>query len=137
MKDNYLTLKDPEGRLLVKVMRTANRLYKLKLQVGKATCLHTRLEEEPWRWHARLGHVSFKTIKAMATQGMVYGLPEIGEEKRLCDSCLVGKQTRRPFPKATMFRSSRPLELLHADLCGPISPATLSHNRYIFVIIDD
>ncbi|XP_013623877.1 PREDICTED: uncharacterized protein LOC106329780 [Brassica oleracea var. oleracea] len=72
MKDNYLTLKDPEGRLLVKVMRTANRLYKLKLQVLRATCLHTRLEEEPWRWHARLGHVNFKTIRAMATQGMVY-----------------------------------------------------------------
>ena len=137
MKDNYLTLRDPEGRLLVKVLRSANRLYKLKLQVGRAVCLHAKIQEEPWRWHARLGHISFKTIRAMATKRMVHGLPEISEERRLCDSCLVGKQSRQPFPKATMFRASHPLELLHADLCGPISPATLSLNRYIFVIIDD
>lgn len=121
----------------MKVMRSANRLYKIKLTVGRAICLHTRMEEEPWRWHARLGHISFKTIRAMAVQGMVFGLPEIKEERRLCDSCLVGKQTRQSFPKATSFRASRPLELLHADLCGPITPATLSHNRYIFVLIDD
>lgn len=38
----------------------------------------------------------------MATQEMVHGLPEIQEEKQqLRDSCLVGKQTRQSFPKAT------------------------------------
>lgn len=137
MRDNYLILRDPEGRLLVKVLRSANRLYRLKLQVGRATCLHAKIDEEPWRWHAILGHVSFKTIRAMATQGMVYVLPEINEELRLCDPCLVGKQTRQSFPKAMVFRAKQELELLHADLCSPISPATLSLNRYMFVIIDD
>ena len=137
MRDNYLTLRDPSGRLLVKVLRSPNRLYKISLQAGKPTCLLTRLKEEPWKWHARLGHISFKTIKTMATKEMVYGLPEITEEKKICDSCLVGKQTRQSFPSSTTYRSSNALELLHADLCGPISPATLSHNRYIFVIIDD
>ena len=73
----------------------------------------------------------------MADQKMVHGLPEIKEENQLCDSCLVGKQTRHSFPIATPYRSAKALELLHADLCGPISPATPAHNRYIFVIIDD
>lgn len=68
---------------------------------------------------------------------MVHGLPEIQEEKQLCESCLVGKQARHTFPKATAYRSSHALELLHTDLCGPISPATVAQNRYIFVIIDD
>ena len=31
----------------------------------------------------------------------------------------------------------RVLELLHSDLCGPITPSTLAGNRYIFVVIDD
>ena len=91
LRDNFLTLRDPEGRLIVKVLRSANRLYKIKLQVGRATCLHAKINEEPWRWHARLGHISFKTMRAMATHGMVHDLPEINEERRLCDSCLVGK----------------------------------------------
>ena len=116
MKEDNLTLKDPNGRLLVKVKRSSNRLYKIKLKVGKVACLHARLEEEPWQWHARLGHISFRTIISMATHEMVYGLPEIPEVKQLCDSCLVGKHARQVFPKATSYRSSQALELLHTDL---------------------
>ena len=77
MKENYLTLRDPSGRLLVKVLRTTNRLYKIPLKVGRPYCLLSKLNEEPWRWHARLGHISFKTIRNMAAQQMVQGLPEI------------------------------------------------------------
>ncbi|XP_010441577.1 PREDICTED: disease resistance protein RPS6-like [Camelina sativa] len=65
---------------------------------------------------------------------MVHGMSEVKDEKKLCESCLVGKQKRQSFPKATMYRASKPLKLLHADLCGPITPSTLAHNRYIFVI---
>lgn len=68
---------------------------------------------------------------------MVYGLPKLNSERRIFKSCLVGKQTRQAFPKASQFRATNVLELLHADLCGPITPATLARNKYIFVIIDD
>ncbi|XP_013633013.1 PREDICTED: uncharacterized protein LOC106338623 [Brassica oleracea var. oleracea] len=81
MRDNYLTLTYPNGRLLAKVLRLLNRLYKLRLEVGRPACLHTRMEEDTWRWHARFGHISFKTIRSMATQEMVHGLPEIQDEK--------------------------------------------------------
>lgn len=137
MKEDYLTLHDSRGRLLVKVKRAPNRLYKTSLKIGEPICLHTRIGDDTWRWHARLGHISFKKINAMSKQEMVHGLPKIREEKRLCESCLVGKQSRQPFPKTTMFRASEPLELFHADLCGPITPPTSAHNKYIFVIIDD
>lgn len=137
MRENYLTLHDPNGRLLIRVLRSPNRLYKINLQIGKPACLSLRIEDETLRWLARLGHISFKALKTMSMREMVHGLPKIERENQLCESCLVGKQTRHVFPKATTYRSSRPLELLHADLCGPISPATLAHNRYVFVIIDD
>ncbi|CAH8263378.1 unnamed protein product [Arabidopsis lyrata] len=74
------------------------------------------------------GHVNLKTVKTMFQQGIVHGLPEVNEEKKLCESCLVGKQTRQVFPKATMFRATKPLELLHADLCGPITPSKLDES---------
>ena len=137
MRLDYLTVHDPNGRLLVKVTRSLNRLYKIKLKIGKPMCLNLKLEDETWKWHARLGHVSFKTMKLMSQQEMVQGLPKIEDEKRLCESCLVGKQTRQTFPKSATFRASKPLELLHADLCGPIAPSTIANNKYIFVIIDD
>ena len=36
-----------------------------------------------------------------------------------------------------MFRATKPLELLHGDLCGPITPPTPANNKYVFVLIDD
>ncbi|KAG7588970.1 Zinc finger CCHC-type [Arabidopsis suecica] len=137
MRQNYLTLHDPFGRLLIRVLRSPNRLYKISLSIGKPTCLQSKIESETWKWHARLGHISFKTIKAMSNKEMVHGLPKIEKENQLCESCLVGKQTRQVFPNTSSYRASQALELIHADLCGPISPATLAQNRYVFVIIDD
>lgn len=65
MRHDYLTLPDPNGRLLAKVVRSPNRLYKINLKIGKPICLHSSIEEDTWKWHARLGHISFKTIESM------------------------------------------------------------------------
>nr|GEY88501.1 zinc finger, CCHC-type [Tanacetum cinerariifolium] len=44
---------------------------------------------------------------------------------QICDACLLGKHSRKPFPNQAKFRSKNPLDLVYGDLCGPISPATL------------
>lgn len=44
---------------------------------------------------------------------------------------------RKEFPQATTFRAEKRLELIHGDLCGPITPSTTAKNRYVFVLIDD
>ena len=64
-------------------------------------------------------------------------MPKIEVEKKVCDSCLLGKQARHVFPKATAYRATQRLELIHGDLCGPINPGTSAGNRYVFVLIDD
>ncbi|KAF2284399.1 hypothetical protein GH714_021508 [Hevea brasiliensis] len=55
---------------------------------------------------------------------MVKGLPSIDQVDKLCDGCLVGKQHRTSFPKKSEFIANKPLELVHSDLCGPITPTT-------------
>ena len=72
----------------------------------------------------------------MVDKDLVSGMPKFTVMKKTCVSCLLGKQSRRPFPQANAFRASQKLELLHGDLCGPITPSTLGGNRYVFVIID-
>lgn len=49
----------------------------------------------------------------------------------------MGKQWRTPFPQKVLRRSTELLQLLHRDLCGPISPATPSSNRYFLLLVDD
>ena len=68
---------------------------------------------------------------------MVHGMPSIEHVEQLCDRCLVGKQRRAPFPREAVYRASQVLELVHGDLCGPITPATPSGNKYFLLVVDD
>ena len=137
MKDNLLILFDRDGHLMIKTSRTKNRLYKVVLKADTVQCLQIAAPTDSSKWHARLGHVNIETIKVMISKGLVVGLPDITIEKETCVSCLLGKQTRKPFPQSTSYRATNLLELVHGDLCGPITPQTPGGKRYVFVLIDD
>ena len=124
-------------QLIMKVRRSQNRLYKVKLHLAIPTCFLGKLEEPAWLWHARFGHVNFQSLKKIADKEMVMGVPSFKHPHQLCHSCLVAKQSRESFPAKTSYRADAPLELLHADLCGPITPATIGENHYFMLIVDD
>ncbi|GJW52886.1 zinc finger, CCHC-type containing protein [Tanacetum coccineum] len=73
----------------------------------------------------------------MNQKDLVHGVPAIKHTTQICDVCLVGKQSRAPFPKKAKGRSTSPLDLIYGDLCGPITPPTPSGKRYIFLLVDD
>jgi hypothetical protein len=50
-------------------------------------------------------------------------------------TCVVAKQRRLPFPHQVSFRAKEKLELVHGDLCCPVTPAT--GGRRYFVLVDD
>ena len=132
-----LWVRDNKGVLIMKVKRSTNRLYKIILQNSEQKCLLAKGDEDNWLWHSRLGHVNFNAMIMMSTANMVHGLPKIGQPKGVCTGCLMAKQTRKGFPQQAKFLSTRPLELIHGDLCGPINPITPGGNRYIFLLVDD
>lgn len=137
MKGELLTLRDKDGKLIAKAKRSMNRLYKVTINIVEERCLKLETISESARWHARLGHMGRESMRRMISKELVMGIPKIKIDKDICSSCLLGKQTRHPFPQATMFRAKKVLELIHGDLCGPISPITPSKKRYILVLIDD
>jgi hypothetical protein len=123
--------------LLAKVKRTSNRLYILPLKPSPPVCLAASYGDEEWKWHARFGHLGFQALNKMGREGMVRGLPQIEHVEHVCDACLAGKQRRAPFPQAANYRAVKPLELIHGDLCGPVTPATPGGKRYIMLVVDD
>ena len=137
MRKDYLTLLDRDGNLLVKAIRSKNRLYKVTMEVDNTRCLQVERDDDSAVWHARLGHVNRDTMRSMMNKEVVTGIPNLSIENETCASCLRGKQTRKSFPKATAYRASHVLELIQGDLCGPISPTTAGKKRYVFVLIDD
>ncbi|KAL8096387.1 hypothetical protein AgCh_037375 [Apium graveolens] len=136
LRDMYLWVYDKHKRLIMKVKRTNNRLYKIFLETVDPVCLLTK-EEESSLWHSRFGHVNYKSMKLMSTGKMALGLPDISQPTGVCEGCLMSKQTRMQFPQQTEYQAKKPLELIHGDLCGPISPETTAGNRYFFLLVDD
>lgn len=68
---------------------------------------------------------------------MVHGLPKIDHPKKLCEGCLVMKQTRNSYPTQTNYKAGKRLERVYGDLCGPISPPMPSGNLYFLLLVDD
>jgi len=68
---------------------------------------------------------------------MVEGMPIVKRIEQVCDGCVLGKQHRKPFPQASSFRAEKGLELVHADLCGHITPKTLGGAAYFLLVVDD
>jgi len=86
----------------------------------------------------RLGHSYKSNLSRLIKEKMVDGIDistkDIDKLDVVCESCVGGKQTRRPFKGRLLQRSSRPLELIHTDVYGPISPATWDNKRYILTL---
>ena len=137
IENGVMTIFDNLRNVLARVNRTRNRLYILNLDQSQPECWLAKSDDDSWLWHARFGHVNFYALKKMSKMEMVSGMPFIDHVDRVCDGCLVGKQHRRPFPAQSTYRASDALELLHGDLCGPITPATHGGKKYFFLVVDD
>jgi len=89
-------------------------------------------------WHARVGHPSDTTMRAMV--GNVKDFPITSRDfsrkhAKVCEPCATGKFKRAPF-KTVVRPLARPLERLCLDLCGPIKPAC-GPFIYFQVLVDE
>ena len=90
-------------------------------------------------WHQRYGHLSHGNLDVLNRKDMVEGLTFDSKvsEKSTCEGCIMGKHHRTPFPKQSSRVTRKPLELIHSDVCGPISVPSISGSRYFITFIDD
>ena len=72
----------------------------------------------------------------MHSKGMIKGLPDCSSEINLCEHCIYGKQNRVSFTSKSI-RAKGILELVHSDVFGPVSVASLRGSRYYVFFIDD
>lgn len=77
MNGEHLWVYNDQGKFLMKVERSVNRLYKIVMEDCKPMCLLSKAEEQVWMWHARLGHVNFQSLCSMSEMEMARGLPKL------------------------------------------------------------
>jgi hypothetical protein len=91
-----------------------------------------------WLWHHRLAHVGMKNLHKLLKGEHVLGLTNVCFEKdRPCAACQAGKQVGSTHHSKNVMTTSRPLELLHMDLFGPVAYLSIGGSKYGLVIVDD
>lgn len=100
------------------------------------SCFQTVTEDNTQLWHHIFGHLSFKGLRTLLYKRMVQGLPRLTAPSKVCYDCMVGKH-REIIPKKSLWRASQHLQLIHADICGPIKPESHSNKRYLINFIND
>ncbi|XP_023739878.1 uncharacterized protein LOC111887982 [Lactuca sativa] len=87
IKDPFLWVKDSRGKLLMKVRRSSNRLYKIELHETEGMCLTAEVDDQSWLWHKRTGYINFNSMKLMAEKRMVEGMPTVKIPSQPCEGC--------------------------------------------------
>ena len=93
-----------------------------------------KVSNETYMWHLRLGHINSSRIHGLVKSGILNSL--IFEPIPVCESCLEGKMTKRPF-KAKGNRATIQLELVHTNVCGPMSVQARGRYEYFITFTDD
>ncbi|KAL7605046.1 uncharacterized protein LOC111908593 [Lactuca sativa] len=94
-KRDFLKMYDAGGCLIMKVQRSKNRLYKIRLTPGKSVCLAMSINDDSWLWHALMGHTNFKMLGEMTRKEMVTG-DSTNEDSPWSNSSRVDSRTTLP-----------------------------------------
>jgi hypothetical protein len=78
-----------------------------------------------------------KNLHKLLKGDHVLGITDVCFEKdKPCAACQVGKQVGSTHHSKNVMTTSRPLELLHMDLFGPIAYLSIGGSKYGLVIVD-
>ncbi|GKE06796.1 hypothetical protein Tco_1398814 [Tanacetum coccineum] len=94
--------------------------YYLNLDVANTTAF-TITQDDNMKWHKRFGHFNYRTLNHMYTTKLV---------KDICSK--LGKSHTLPFSVSHVTRATHKLEIVHYDICGPMSTPSWSDNKYFF-----
>ena len=121
--------------VLIAAGRSTDQIYKLKIKLEKLTSNSaTNKKHSKMIWHRRLGHFGGKFLNEYLKEHRI--IINQNEKLNFCNSCAHGKQHRFPFKKSKSISKSI-LDLVHSDLCGPMSTQSFSGERYLLTFIDD
>ncbi len=115
------------------------RLYQLDFEpipvnYASVTCEQSSVD----RWHLRLGHLNGQQLERIVQKDLAVGvsIPR-KEELSFCEGCVEGKMHRKPFKPVGEIHSTRKLQLVHSDVCGPMQIESMGGKKYYVTFMDD
>ncbi|KJA17871.1 hypothetical protein HYPSUDRAFT_99352, partial [Hypholoma sublateritium FD-334 SS-4] len=72
----------------------------------------------------------------MVDEGQLSDISKTTGTPKFCEPCVLGKMKKQPFTHKGQ-RATRPLQMIHSDVGGPVTPQDRHGNRYWISFIDD
>jgi transposase InsO family protein len=93
---------------------------------------------ELWKWHRRIGHLSFDLLCRLNGLVLLQGLPLLKFESDLiCAPCHHGKVIAASHSPVNTVMTEHPGQLLHMDTVGPSQVRSTRGKWYVLVNVDD
>lgn len=114
-----------------------NNLYRIILRHCSSEYANLAVNNEKELWRQRYGHLNYNSLLKIKNNNLVNGMQFANSgNDSLCEICVKSKLKCLPyFFKST--KSSRILEIIHTDVCGPITPTSHNGNCYFVTFVDD
>jgi hypothetical protein len=98
-----------------------------EVELDKCLIAKTNMD---WLWHRRLAHVGIRNLHKLQKDGHILGLTNtVFEKDRTCGACQARDQVRAHHHAKNIMTTTRPLEMLHMDLFGPIAYISIGGNK--------
>lgn len=68
---------------------------------------------------------------------LINGVDNVNGNVPFCEACVQAKQTRKPFKGSYEVQTTAKLQLVHSDVCGPMSVASVGGAKYFVSFTDD
>ena len=89
-------------------------------------------------WHQRLAHVGPQLLTRIVKDGLIRGVKVAkSQAQSFCEGCVKGKMSRKPCKSTGGIHSTRKLQLVHSDVCGPMQTESIGGKRYFVSFTDD
>jgi hypothetical protein len=110
----------------------------LSFAQSSVKCLISQSSSELWKWHRRLGHLSFNLLCRLSGLGILRGLLLLKFESNLvCAPCRYGRMIAASQSPVNTVMTEQSGQLLHMKIVGPSRIRSMGGKWYVLVIVDD
>jgi hypothetical protein len=130
---------DSSGKRVCGISRIEN-VFQADFSFAQSSlrCLISQSSSELWKWHRRLGHLSFNLLCRLSGLNLLRGLPLLKfESDCVCAPCRHGKMITASHSPVNTMMTEHPGQLLHIDTVGPSWARSMGGKWYVLVIVDD
>nr|GEW98915.1 T-complex protein 1 subunit alpha [Tanacetum cinerariifolium] len=124
-KANLMEVQDQDELTLLMARHDEQKERIKPWHIDSAASNHMTGEEDLFvKMEQSKGNVTFGDESKAPGKGKGNGkrVDHIDHPNQVCEGCLFGKHARSSFPKESTSKDKEPLQLIHTDLCGPITP---------------